>query len=212
MTAVTPSEQAAPVWMHMWSKDRMPHLANCLCRILAEGLYTALERGRAAWWGVSLGRGCIFNGTTIFRRYPGTSIAIHDGCRFNSRPTSNPIGVNRPCMMITLRRGATIVAGKNCGFSGTVLTSSVGIRLGDRVRCGANTTIIDTDFHTDDSRAGPDSPVAIGNDVWLGVGVIVLKGVTIGDRSVVGAGSVVTSPIPSGVLAAGNPARIIREL
>jgi maltose O-acetyltransferase len=55
-------------------------------------------------------------------------------------------------------------------------------------------------------------PVEIGADVWMGGGAIVLPGVRIGDRSVVGAGSVVTRDIPEGVFAAGNPCRVIREI
>jgi maltose O-acetyltransferase len=55
-------------------------------------------------------------------------------------------------------------------------------------------------------------PVAIGSDVWIGGGAIICPGVTIGSRSVIGAGSVVTRDIPAGVFAAGNPCRVIRTL
>ena len=56
------------------------------------------------------------------------------------------------------------------------------------------------------------APITIGNNVWLGAGVIVLSGVTIGDGAVVGAGSIVTKSIPANSLAVGNPARVIREI
>ncbi|MDF2668955.1 MAG: maltose acetyltransferase [Paenibacillus sp.] len=55
-------------------------------------------------------------------------------------------------------------------------------------------------------------PISIGNNVWIGGGVTVLPGVTIGDNTIVGAGSVVTKDIPSGVIAVGNPCRVIREI
>ena len=55
-------------------------------------------------------------------------------------------------------------------------------------------------------------PVHIGNRVWIGAGTIILPGVTIGDDSVIGAGSVVTKNIPSGVVAVGNPCRVLREI
>ena len=55
-------------------------------------------------------------------------------------------------------------------------------------------------------------PVHIGNRVWIGAGAIILPGVTIGDNSVIGAGSVVTKDIPSGVVAVGNPCRVLREI
>jgi maltose O-acetyltransferase len=63
-------------------------------------------------------------------------------------------------------------------------------------------------------RTGLESakPVAIGSDVWVGGGAIILPGVTIGARSVIGAGSVVTADVPEGVLAAGNPCQVIRRL
>lgn len=53
-------------------------------------------------------------------------------------------------------------------------------------------------------------PVAIGSDVWVGAGALILPGVTIGDRAVIGAGSVVTRDVPAGMFAAGNPCRVIR--
>ena len=55
-------------------------------------------------------------------------------------------------------------------------------------------------------------PIRIGNNVWIGAGAVVLPGVTIGDNSVIGAGSVVTKDIPAGVVAVGNPCRVIREI
>lgn len=55
-------------------------------------------------------------------------------------------------------------------------------------------------------------PVAIGSDVWIGGKAIICPGITIGDRSVIGAGSVVTKDVPAGVVVAGNPAKVIREI
>lgn len=55
-------------------------------------------------------------------------------------------------------------------------------------------------------------PITVGNDVWVGGGAILCPGVTVGDRTVIGAGSVVTRDLPSGVFAAGNPCRVIREI
>ena len=54
--------------------------------------------------------------------------------------------------------------------------------------------------------------VTVGSSVWIGAGVTVLPGVTIGDNTVIGAGSVVTRDIPSGVIAVGNPCRVLREI
>jgi acetyltransferase-like isoleucine patch superfamily enzyme len=122
------------------------------------------------------------------------------------------IGINHPCIISTLKEGARIEIGANCGFSGTVISSAVTIVIGDNVRCGANTIITDTDWHTDDPRTGPDAPVLIGKDVWLGINVSVLKGVTIGERTLVAAGSIVTKSLPAGVIAAGQPAKVLRDV
>jgi len=92
-----------------------------------------------------------------------------------------------------------------------------GIRIGDDALIGSNVQIFDSDFH--DLRPGRRrdgrpamAAVELGEDVFIGDGAKILKGVCIGRHSVVGAGSVVTTSIPEGVIAAGNPARVIRAL
>jgi acetyltransferase-like isoleucine patch superfamily enzyme len=115
-------------------------------------------------------------------------------------------------MISTLKEGAKLSIGEGCGFSGTIIACASQVTLGRNVRCGANTLINDTDWHDDDPRTGPDEPVEIGDNVWLGVNVTVLKGVTIGEGTLVGAGSLVTKSLPPGVIAAGVPARVIREI
>jgi acetyltransferase-like isoleucine patch superfamily enzyme len=138
-------------------------------------------------------------------------MAIGVGCKFNSSHASNLIGVNRPCILSTLAEGARIEIGPNCGFSGTVIGCATKIVLEENVRCGANTTITDTDWHTDDPRAGPDAPVKIEKGVWLGVNVTVLKGVTIGENTLVAAGSLVVHSLPANVMAGGVPAKVLRQ-
>jgi maltose O-acetyltransferase len=90
------------------------------------------------------------------------------------------------------------------------------IRIGSQTFIGPNVQLY-TAFHPLDSEArvrGPElaSPISIGKRVWIGGGVIVLPGLTIGDNTTIGAGSVVTQDIPEGVVAVGNPCRIIRSL
>jgi maltose O-acetyltransferase len=63
----------------------------------------------------------------------------------------------------------------------------------------------------DDTRVGSAKPILIEENVWLGYGAIVLKGVTIGKNSIIGAGSVVTTNIPANCIAAGNPCRVIKQ-
>ena len=192
--------------------DSFPHLVNCFMRTAGRRWYTLYSRLLSSWWGVSLGPGCSFYGAPCFRRHPGSRISIAGSCEFLSSHTSNLIGINRPCMISTLAEKAVIEIGANCGFSGTVIGCASKIILGDDVRCGANTLITDTDWHTDDSRTGPDAAVFIGKNVWLGFNVTVLKGVTIGENTLVAAGSLVTRSLPPNVIAAGAPASVIRAI
>lgn len=192
--------------------DSLPHLTDCLFRGLRIQRDSWFMRLNAKWWGVTLGSQCWFHGRAYFRRHPASRIVIGDECGFNSSANSNLIGVNRPCIISTLKQGAEIRIGHGCGFSGTVIGCATKVVLGDYVRCGANTLITDTDWHFDDPRIQPDAPVIIGNNVWLGINVTVLKGVTIGENTLVGAGSIVTKNLPANIIAAGMPAKIIKRI
>lgn len=97
-----------------------------------------------------------------------------------------------------------------------VFLDAAPITVGADVQIGPNVQLL-TPAHELDAerrRAGWEraSPIIIGDNVWLGGGVIVCPGVTIGENTVVGAGSVVTKDLPAGVLAVGNPARVVRAL
>jgi maltose O-acetyltransferase len=99
---------------------------------------------------------------------------------------------------------------------GLVALDPAPITIGDHVQIGPNVQLL-TPTHPldpDRRRHGWEAagPITLGDNVWLGGGVIVLADVTIGDDTVVGAGAVVTRDLPSGVVAVGNPARIIRRL
>jgi len=178
-----------------------------------DGLYA---RSLAVFWGVEIGEECVFYGRPIFRRLPEGSILIGERCVFRSARWSNQIGINRPCMITTVRRGARLRIGSDCGFSGAVVAAATEIQIGNHVLVGANVTITDSDWHglQPDARdeAGDSEAVHICDRVWLGLNVVVLKGVTIGKDSVIAAGSVVSASIPEGVIAAGQPARVLREL
>ena len=166
--------------------------------------------------GVKYGRGTKFYGLPVVIRMVNSKIEIGSNCSFRSDFASNLVGVNRKCIITTLRRNAEIKIGNSSGFSGTVIAAAGSIRIGNKVLCGANTTITDFDWHgiDPDKRNSPaePKPIIIEDNVWLGLNSVVLKGVTIGKNSVIGANSVVTKDIPENVIAAGNPCRVIREL
>ena len=97
--------------------------------------------------------------------------------------------------------------------NGSTVVAHCGIEIGDNARIGDFVGIYDTDHHSIDSEhPTKHAPVIIGSNVWLGRNVIVLPGSTVGDWTVVAAGSVVKGNLPPRVLAAGNPAQPVKEL
>ena len=113
---------------------------------------------------------------------------------------------------------AVIVIGSECHFSNNVqIVSMSSIRIGRYCRIGDASQIFDCDFHQLDPAhrhvgTGLIESVTIGDNVWLGSRVMILRGVNIGDNSVIGAGSVVTHSIPANSVAVGVPAKVIRNL
>ena len=187
---------------------RIDHLVQLASSLIS----TVWCRLLACWWTVRIGKGCRFFGRIRLFSVPNSEIFVGDGCTFRSSEGSNKIGINRSCHISTLKGGARIIIGDRCGFSGTVVGAAVLIEFGNDVRCGANTTITDTDWHESDPRSGMPAPVVIEDNVWLGLNVTVLKGVRIGRNSVIAAGSVVTRDIPVNVVAGGIPARVLKSL
>lgn len=115
-------------------------------------------------------------------------------------------------------KNAVIVVGADTSFSNNVqVIAECGVSIGDRCLIGDAVLILDSDFHDlsadgRHSRPAAAEPVVLEDNVFIGSRVIILKGVTIGKDSVIGAGSVVVHSIPPGVIAAGNPAKVIRTL
>jgi acetyltransferase-like isoleucine patch superfamily enzyme len=98
---------------------------------------------------------------------------------------------------------------------GVRLDSACRIEIGSNTMLASSAYITDADWHDLYDRSQPIGrcgPVVLGDNVWIGDSAIVCKGVTIGENSIIGAGAVVASDIPANVIAAGNPARVLREL
>ena len=147
---------------------------------------------------------------------PG-SIVLGHGVEFGW-PRSNGfytgyshVEASTPDSVIEIGDGAQI---NNNAF---IKSEGPGIRIGPRALIGSEVTIYDSDFHdlrAERRRGGQPrmGAVELGEDVFVGDRVLILKGVKIGAHSVIGAGSVVSSSIPGGVIATGNPARVIGEI
>lgn len=113
--------------------------------------------------------------------------------------------------------GYNIEAGDDVFFNfNCVVLDVTPVKLGNRVLCGPNVQMYAATHPVDALTRGTlieyGKPITIGDDVWVGGSAIICPGVTIGSRSVIGAGSVVTKDIPEDVFAAGNPCRVIRKL
>ena len=112
--------------------------------------------------------------------------------------------------------------GNNVGVSSSCIWCSKSVTIGNNVKIGSGCIILDTDSHSLDFMDRRESrldhtntnrqPIVIEDDVLIGTHSIILKGVTIGARSIIGAGSVVTKDIPSDCIAAGNPCRVIKRI
>lgn len=108
-----------------------------------------------------------------------------------------------------IRLGKRVFINSGCRFQ-----DQGGISIGDDCLIGHNVVIATLQHDVAPSRRSDliPSPVIIGRNVWLGANVTVLPGVSIGDDSVIGAGSVVTADVPAGVIALGSPARVVRAV
>lgn len=171
--------------------------------------------------GVELGAGVWFYGMPIVGLAKGSLIRIGDRVVLCSDSRFTALGVNHPVVLRTLCPDAQIIIGNDCGISGGSICAALRVELGNECLLGANVTIADTDFHAikpDGRRFNNNpqmicsAPVKIEDNVFIGAGAVVLKGVRVGRNSVIGAGAVVARDVPLDVVVAGNPAKILKEL
>lgn len=191
-------------------------------RILGAGSGTLRLRIKAHLLGVTLGSNVTAHGPVGLLRWPGGQIDIGDNVSIiSSWRRSTACAIYAPTRLRVFGPGASIHIGAGCELSGASITArSTAITLGKNVMLAPNCIIVDSDFHAiwppekRKTEPGPerDEGVSIGDYVWLGMNCIVLKGVSIGYGSILGAGSVVTRSIPPRCLACGTPARVIRRL
>lgn len=128
---------------------------------------------------------------------------------------------NSRCKLIVLAN-AILTVGNNSGMNGVMVYCSRSVQIGDNVKIGGGTRISDSNHHSlgflsrrnpaEDCKYVKSAPIIIGDDVFIGANCYIGKGVSIGDRSIVAAGSVVVKSIPSDEIWGGNPAKFIRKI
>lgn len=141
----------------------------------------------------------------------GNRVRIHSGAMLNS------VGGHRRTI-IRVYKGAHLHISDNSGLSSSTIVCIHSIKIGENVFIGGGCEIYDTDFHALDyeermnNQGSEDiqAPVVIEDGAFIGAHSIILKGVTIGKKAIIGAGSVVTCSVPAGEIWVGNPARFIR--
>lgn len=180
-------------------------------------LYPHINRMILRMHGVALGENVQIPGK-VFWKIGGGKISLGRDFYFSSGEGVNPIAGNTQGA-VYIEDGARLTIGAHVGMSSTRLWVHDSVTIGDNVKIGACVLITDTDAHPMDYMARrttnegtKSAPIVIEDDVWIGAHSVVLKGVTIGARSIIGAGSVVTRSIPADCVAAGNPCRVIRRL
>lgn len=170
--------------------------------------------------GVKYGHNMRIYNHFYLNKYEGASISIGDNFIFTNGEAFNPLCRNlRGCIFAD--KGASIKIGHNTGISSACIWAANSVTIGNNVKIGGDCIILDTDAHSldylmrrnqkKDHSETKSSPIIIEDDVLVGTRCIILKGVTIGARSIIGSGSIVTKSIPSDCIAAGNPCHIIKK-
>lgn len=151
---------------------------------------------------------------------PGT-LEIGDNFVFTSGDAINPLSRNSNGVIFISKNGYVKI-GDNVQMSTPVIWCNESVCIGDNVKIGGDVVIMDTDAHNlnfvarrnrvTDQACVHNAPIKIEEDVLIGTRSIILKGVTIGARTIIGSGSIVTKDIPSDCIAAGNPCRVIKNI
>jgi len=169
--------------------------------------------------GISLGNGWRIHGKPIIQKHRQSEIKFGDRINLRSSVRSNPLRPNHPVILCTWQANAVLEIGDDFGMTGGSIVAAEKITIGNRVVVGANTTLMDTDFHPLDPKlrhslpkAAVTAPIIIEDDVFIGMNCLILKGVRIGQGAVISAASVVTRDVPPGSIAAGNPAKVIGQV
>ena len=170
--------------------------------------------------GVHFGKKLSLHGFPIIVSKSRGGVVLGNNVTIKSSFLSNLIGLYQRSVIVARTPEARIEIGNNVGMSGVTIYARESIKIGDNTRIGANTKIMDNDFHPVDPQMRLACsnenmgvrPIEIGENVFIGCNCLILKGTKVGNNSTIGAGSVVTGSIPDNCVAAGNPAKVLKHL
>lgn len=199
-------------------------LARTTLRSLA-WVRTAHDRWWVPFWlrqlGLEMGTGCQFAGMPCIHIAPGASIRLGNDVKIFSRASCNPRGIPHPSIIWALEPGAQVIIGDNVRMTGVSMSVRSVLTIGDHVQIGPGACLWDSDGHAlrpELRMMGetPDmvrrAPIVIKDNAFIGARAIILKGVTIGESAIVGAGALVTKDVFPCEIVGGNPARVIGSL
>ena len=146
-------------------------------------------------------------------------IVFGKSVRINSSLFSNPIGGDTRTIL-SVAKGATLKIGDYTGFSNIAISCKEKVTIGKHVKIGGSVKIYDNDFHSlsfnmrknRDTDLPVKKPIELKDGCFIGAHSIILKGVTVGEKSIIGAGSVVAKSIPDGEIWAGNPITFLKKI
>lgn len=186
--------------------------------ILRIGLVRAFRRARLrAKEGVEIGAGTIIDAGTYVQVSRGASLSVGVNCTLRSEQRGYHAGMPFPTGILVDLWGATVSLGDNTRINGAYVHAQKRIQIGKNCVIAAGVNIIDSNGHellSANRTVGRDDAeeIVLGDNVWVGLNSLILKGTHIGDNSVVTAGSVVKGDFPRNSLISGNQAKKVGEL
>jgi acetyltransferase-like isoleucine patch superfamily enzyme len=182
--------------------------------------WIGIFRLKCALLGIHCGKNLLVFGRCIIRKYPLSTISIGNGVIVVSSSWRSSTANCHNSKLRTFSATSSIILGNNSGMTGGVIISrSKTISIGERCMLAPGVVIMDSDWHIPwppEKRHSTwetdiDKDVTLEENVWVGINVTILKGVTIGKNSVIAAGSIVINDIPANCLAGGSPATVLKQ-